>query len=99
MGERKPGARPAHLVVVTDQDIFRMLDSGAKTKNGWEIAREALQKVRGGGTYVLHIPSEWDTPETKRMQAEGWEVSRIVNWEDILAFARDFSRAKWGQAV
>ncbi len=85
--------RPVHILVVTDADIFHMLK---EVKNGWGIAREALQSAGGGGTYVLNLPSpgHWK-PDIERMHQDGWNVHFINDWEGLMAFARAFSQAKY----
>lgn len=87
--------RPAHVLIVTDHDIFHMLAEMSGGKNGWTVAREALQTARGGGTYVLHMPSEWGSGETSRMRSDGWDVAFVQTWEDVVGFARDFSRRNY----
>jgi hypothetical protein len=90
---RSKKAREAHILIITDHDIFAMLQEKAKGRDGWTAARAALESARGGGTYVLHMPPKWG--ETKRMEEEGWSVASIVNWEDIVPFAREFAKKKW----
>ena len=87
-GDRKPTDRDVYILIVTDHDIFSLLDAqGLKQfeqgqgkqpprrpsettlpprkpgsvwqpANGWECARDALEKARGGGTYVLNMAVE-----------------------------------------
>lgn len=96
--DAKPNARPAHILVVTDNDIFQSLgDPGAGGKSGWTVAREAVAAAGGGGTYVLHMPPDWNAAETARMRKEGWDVAFVQEWEDVLAFARDFSRRHYAR--
>lgn len=89
---RRPSDRPAHIIVITDSDIFSMLEQEGDGALGWDVAREALLAARGGGTYVLHRPGSHFDDEAARMQAEGWGVHRLADWEDLLTFARDFAR-------
>ena len=88
---RKPTDNPVHILIVTDHDIFAMLGAA----NGWRIAEQALAKARGGGTFVLHMNLDGEK-QVERMRAQGWSVYGVTEWEDILAFARDFSRQKFG---
>ena len=65
-------------------------------KNGWEIAKEALEIAGGGGTYVLNMSPDWGyKEEMNRMRNDGWNIHFVVNWEDLLEFARAFSKEKY----
>lgn len=89
--------RETHIVVVTDHDIFAMLgERRDKRRTGWRIAAAALAAARGGGTFVLHMPPAWAPEEAGRLRAEGWSVHNVVDWADIVDFARALSREKWG---
>jgi hypothetical protein len=95
---RKPADRPVHALIVTDHDIFAMLKEKRLGTDGWAVARRALENARGGGTYVLHMSPEWEKDGIGRMKTDGWNVATILTWEDIVAFAREFSRANFGPA-
>lgn len=84
--------RPVHILVVSDSDIFHMLK---ELRDGWEIAAGALKAAGGGGTFVLEIPGR--NQETARLEALGWAVSTVNGQEELLAFARAFSRANYGR--
>ncbi len=85
--------RPTHVLVVTDSDIFHML---GEVKNGWEIAREALEIAGGGGTYVLNMSPDWGyKDEVKRMKDDGWKVHFVPDWKQLIAFTRAFSKEKY----
>ncbi|MFQ5570260.1 MAG: vWA domain-containing protein [Rhodothermales bacterium] len=89
---RKPEDRPVHILIITDQDIFSMLEDTKEKWEGWEVAWQAVEAGRGGGTFVLHMPAHWKDKEVERMQEIGWNVFRIYDWEELIAFAREFSR-------
>ena len=93
-GKRPP--RPVHLLIVTDQDIFHMLK---EVRNGWEIITEALEKCRGGGTFVLNLysPSSY-AAEIKRMTEAGCDVSLVSSQEEMVEFARKFSRRMYNRS-
>ena len=93
--ERRPGDRPVHILIVTDNDIFSMLGSRFQDRLGWDVAKRALEQAGGGGTYVLNLPGKWPAKETERMKGDGWAVHRIFNWEELVRFAREFSQAKY----
>jgi hypothetical protein len=94
--DRQPGDRVAHLLIVSDHDIFSMLDQQFQGADGWAIAREAVARAGGGGTYALNMAADWEPERVARMRADGWAVHSVQNWEDLLGFARAFSRAKYG---
>lgn len=92
-----PLVHPAHLIVITDHDIFAKLEEAAGGQRGWEIARDAAAAAGGGATYLLHMPPNWELGKVRRMQQDGWQVHSIQEWADVVAFARDFSRARYAQ--
>lgn len=86
-------ARPAHILIVTDTDIFYMLD---QTPGGWDIMREALEKAGGGGTCLLNIPSPYGTDkQIGQLKNIGWNVSLVSNQEEMVRFAREFAKLKY----
>ena len=98
-------ARPAHILIVTDNDIFGMLEEKKKEKFGWDVARESLGQARGGGTYVLQLPGYLMAqekaqrvvhPGCERMRRDGWNVANVNSMEDLVEFARRFSRTAYG---
>jgi hypothetical protein len=93
--DRKPGDRPAYIMIVTDHDIFAMLGEKDGKTTGWERAKLALAAARGGGTYVLHMQGDWSAGETQRMKDDGWGVHFVTDWEKMVEFAREFAKRKW----
>lgn len=94
---RRPGDRDVHILILTDHDIFAMLDGDDPGRSGWEVARDAVAVAGGGGSYVLHMPADWEPDKVARMRADGWQVHHVQNLEDLVAFARAFSRAHYGE--
>lgn len=96
------GGRAVHILIVTDGDIFSMLDSSKADELGWDVARESLDHARGGGTYVLHLPANtWGRfgdvgIPSRRMEEDGWNVSRVSSQQELIDFARRFSQARYG---
>jgi hypothetical protein len=88
-GKRKPSDRDVHILIVTDHDIFALLNA----EKGWKIARHALKQARGGGTYVLNMEPDAAADEVARMRADGWKVHSVRDWEELVSFARAFARA------
>lgn len=84
-----PPRNPVHVMVVTDHDIFHMLK---EAKGGWEVAARALQAAKGGGTFVLHMPESYASPEVRRLREQGWDVHHVNTQEELVGFARAFSR-------
>ena len=94
--------RPVHVLIISDADMFRMLDEYGSGQLGWDIARQAAEKCGGGATYVLQIRENYRAerqPHLERMQAAGWGVHLVDSMEELLQFARNFSRTKWYQAA
>ena len=69
------------------------------------MSNQALTRARGGGTLVLNLIVEWDkraakTPALRwllRARDEaGWKVFRVAAWDDLVEFARRFSRQHYG---
>ena len=96
--------RPVHILVVSDSDIFSSLAGKSGSRYGWDVAREAVAKARGGGTYVLELPgyeakvgNTFIYPNHQRMLADGWNVSPVSSMEELVEFARTFSKASYGK--
>ena len=101
-----PHRRPVHILIVSDSDIFSSLAGQSGNRLGWDVAREAVAKARGGGTYVLQLPSHVRTsaqgkafvdPNRVRMEADGWQVSPVNSMEELIDFARRFSKASYAK--
>jgi hypothetical protein len=57
----------------------------------------ALDKARGGGTFVLNLYGDWKSNQVLvRAGKMGWEIHRVQNWEELIEFARRFSAANYG---
>lgn len=99
-GKRK---HPSHILVVSDNDIFSMLEQKGGGRLGWDVALEAIRQCGGGGTYVLQLPTavlsdQWPQPvraNLDRMKRDGWAVSLVNTMEELVAFARQFSKANY----
>ena len=102
---RKPGARAAHILVISDDGVSTMFDSDERGQSGWEIAALALAQAAGGGTLVLNLPEKWDTRAgpyeaiRRARDDQGWHVHRVASLEELVEFARQFSRLRYGHAV
>jgi len=101
---RKPDARSAHILVISDDGVSTMFDSDERGHSGWDIAAMALARAGGGGTLVLNLPEEWDAPASpyvairRARDKQGWNVHRVASLEELVEFARQFSRLRYGPA-
>jgi hypothetical protein len=95
--------RPVHILVLSDYDMFRMLDESGDKRIGWDVAREAASLSGGGATYVLQLPG-YDRHRNQfqeqitRMNQDGWNTHLVNSMEEIVTFARQFSRAQYARA-
>ena len=89
-----PPRRPVHLLLITDGDWFHMLK---EVREGWDIAAAAVHVAGGGATCVLHMGERYrSAPDIDRLRAVGFDVRFLASWDELAAFARAFSRAKYG---
>lgn len=93
----KPAARAVHVLIVSDHDMFSMLDELGSGRKGWEIAGESLARCGGGGTFVLQL-HEPTHQYIDRLRKEGWNVACINSMEQLVEFARRFSQLNYGRA-
>jgi hypothetical protein len=96
--------RPAHILMISDDGITTMFDQDELGNSGWEIAAKALAQGGVGGTMALNLARDWDGAashkwlqqtydDLKRARREqGWDIHAVERYEDLLDFARAFSR-------
>lgn len=97
--------KPVHILIVSDNDIFQMLNQSGSGRIGWDVARESFERCGGGGTFVLQITeamlsSSWGQPTKEyldRLRQMGWNVSLVDSLEQLVAFARQFSRMNFSR--
>ena len=94
---RRPTDRPAHVLVISDDGVTTMFARDERGNDGWDVAAMALTRGRGGGTLVLNLPPGWVDPDLERAAATGWAVERVQTWDQLVAFARAFSRRTFVQ--
>ncbi len=96
--DRTPADRPAHVLIISDDGVTTMFDKDEHNVSGWDIARLALDQARGGGTLLLNLYQDWrKNADLLRANSEqGWNVHAVRTWEELVAFARWFSRLKYG---
>lgn len=89
------GANPAHLLMISDDGITTMFDSDEKGNSGWDVAATALARAKGGGTFVLNLFGD-NAVIQKAQDQQGWSLYRVTKWEELVEFAREFSRLRYG---
>ncbi|MEI6208893.1 MAG: hypothetical protein WCP20_19105 [Desulfuromonadales bacterium] len=99
--------RPAHIMVISDDGVSTMFDKDERGSSGWDVADNALKRARGGGTFVLNLPENWEHYAgmygdaygviRKARDKHGWQIHRVASWEDLVEFARHFSRSTYGE--
>jgi len=92
--------RPAHILVISDDGVDTMFMDDEKGVSGWETARTALANGRAGGTLALNL---WrplaSCPWAARAQKQGWDIDVVHTLEDLVAFAREFSRRQYERRI
>ena len=89
---RPPRDRAVHILLLSDHDLFHLLAHEEGGETGWDVARRALPAARGGGTIVLNLVRGPKHPGIERLEADGWRVHCVSGWEQLVDFAREFSR-------
>jgi hypothetical protein len=97
---RPATARPVHILMISDDGITTMFDQDEKGNSGWAVSAHALAEGRAGGTMALNIPGDWAlrgggqvAADLRRASKEqGWDIHAITKMEDLVVFARWFSR-------
>ncbi|MBF4473474.1 hypothetical protein [Flavobacterium sp. HJJ] len=93
--EEKPNKK-SHIVIVTDNDIFSMLNADTETKQThWELAETALKNAGGHGTMVLHSRPDYQHELVIRLKNMGWNVYYVTNEQELLKFASEFSQQNY----
>lgn len=106
-----PRERPAHIVILSDDGVSTLYDTDEFGNEGYLVAEKALRLAGGGGTLVLNLPWPVDAPLQKSYASDywtlsqsaikrardeqGWAVYDVRDWEDMVEFARDFSKTHY----
>jgi hypothetical protein len=102
---RKPGSHAAHILVISDDGVSTMFDSDERGNSGWDIAAMALAAAAGGGTLVLNLPEQWEVLDgpyagiRRARDEQGWNVHRVASLDELVEFAHQFSRLRYGPAA
>lgn len=97
---KDPPDRPVHILIVTDFDIFSMLNEHFSLREvsipGWEVAEQALQRARGGGTIVIQgSHTSYYRESIQRLTSLGWSIHFVKDEDELVRFARAFSRTQY----
>jgi hypothetical protein len=79
--DRRPGDRPVHILIISDEGVTTMFDRDEKGNCGWEVARTALGKARGGGTMALNLPQIWQQNEGVPKATHVPTAVQALNWD------------------
>ncbi|QGZ38868.1 hypothetical protein IP92_05273 [Pseudoduganella flava] len=105
----RPGRRPTHLLMISDEGIDTLFAADERRNSGWDVAAAALRAAGAGGTMALNLSSwfiergkaggvpAYDTLQRAERE-QGWQISAIQKMEDLLEFARVFSRRHYADA-
>jgi len=94
---RTASDRAVHVLLLSDHDLFGLLEHEEGGEAGWEVARRALTAARGGGTVVLNMVRGPSHSGIERLEADGWRVHCVSGWEQLVDFAREFSRRVYAE--
>ncbi|OZG74751.1 hypothetical protein BTA51_03770 [Hahella sp. CCB-MM4] len=103
--------RDSHVVILSDDGVTTLFDEDEQGNSGWDIAKQALENARGGGTMVLNLG--WDYPDStpenwyakhdallKRAEKEhGWSIYPVSSWDAMVEFAQAFSRKHYEVSI
>jgi len=103
---RPKTANPAHLLVISDDGVSTMFDPDERGNSGWDVAAMALAAARGGGTFVLNVLRDWEERTgwgsfdviRRARDEQGWQVHAVASMEELVAFARWFSKLHYDPA-
>lgn len=92
--------RKVHILVISDDGVTTMFDRDEQGGSGWDVARTALEKGGGGGTFVLNLYQDWrKNADLTKANEMGWHIAAVQSWEDLISFAREFSRRRYAGAA
>jgi hypothetical protein len=88
-------ARPVHLLVVSDSDFFSEIDG---TKDGWAIAKRAVEQAGAGASAVLRLGMVQHYAEhLEKLRAAGFTPYLVASEEELVGFARAFAKRTFGE--
>lgn len=95
--------RRVHILMISDDGITTMFDRDERGDDGWDVAARSLTAAGGGGSMALNISPHWETALThqgvpayegllRARREQGWDIFAVSRLEDLMDFARSFSR-------
>ena len=72
---RKPGDRPVHILIISDDGVTTLFANDERGASGWDISRMALQKGGGGGSMLArcgrHVRSRTSSAQLYQRPGSG----------------------------
>ena len=91
--ESKP-KRKVHILIISDDGVDTLFQKDEKGNSGEIISMQSLLSAGGGGTMALNIqPATLKKSPFKKMQEQGWSIFPVRQWEELILFAKNFSRS------
>jgi hypothetical protein len=88
---------PAHILMISDDGIDTMFAQDERGNSGWDVAENAMKCAGGGGTMALNLWAEAKADWIDRAISEqGWNIHAVTDFEQLVAFARAFSKQTYG---
>lgn len=99
---------PTHILMISDDGITTMFEDDEKGNSGWDVSARALAFGDAGGTMALNLASDWETNNSaawlqnvyadlrRARRDQGWEIHAVSQFEELVEFARAFSRRHYG---
>ncbi len=98
--EQHDHAARTHILIVSDEGVDTIYNTDEEGTEGRLIAEMALDVAGGGGTMALNLYRAPDKIEALvAAAAQGWDIHPVSNWDDLVAFARSFSRRTYGASA
>ncbi|WP_421740763.1 hypothetical protein [Cellulomonas sp.] len=96
LGTPPTATGPTHVAVISDSGVTTMFRPwSAEDETSSDVAARALESAGGGGSLVLQIPESYR--HGIEALAGDYDVYPVTTDDDLVTFARDFSRATWGR--
>lgn len=90
--------RKVHLLVISDEGVDTIFQNDELGNAGEQIAKQALEKAGGGGTFALQLYSSWEKNQQLIRASElGFRIHEVGSAEDLTRFARSFAKARYGK--
>ena len=90
--QKKHSYRDTHVLVVSDSDFFNGVN---ELKDGWNKMANVAKICGSGATAVLNLGAygiRRNNQYVKKLHDIGWDVAIVGNEQELVRFARDFSK-------